>query len=67
MRRHPRDREPFGRLLTIGIIVAAPPIGIRHDRLAADLVKGDILRRMPRGRGEHQHAFGAAWPIGSKA
>jgi len=28
------------------------PVGIGHDRLPADLVKGNVLRRMPRGAGD---------------
>ena len=43
VRRHPRDRQPALRPLALEQIIAAAPIGIGHDRLAADLVKGDVL------------------------
>ena len=36
------------------MIAAAAPFRIGHDRLTADLVEGDVLRRMPRGAGDRQ-------------
>ena len=33
-------------------VAAAAPVGIGHDGLAADLVEGDVLRRMPGRRGD---------------
>ena len=48
VRRHPRHREARGGRILAFIIVAAAPFGIGHDRLAPDLVEGDVLRRMAR-------------------
>ncbi len=53
MRGHARDREPATRL-GLGEIAAAPPVGIGHDRLPADLMEGDVLRGMARGRRDRQ-------------
>ncbi len=47
-----------GRRATV--VVAAPPVGVGHDGLAADLVEGDGLRGLPRRRGQRHaqvHAF----------
>jgi len=49
VRRHARDRQPFGRGAVAAVILAVLPVGIGHDRLPPHLVKGDILRRMARG------------------
>ena len=34
------------------LIGAGPPIGVGHDRLAADLVEGDVLGRVARRRSD---------------
>ena len=66
MRRHPRDGEAvFGALPAA--VIAAFPLGIGHDRLPSNLVKGDVLRRMPRGAGDHQRGAGPLGPVGGKA
>ena len=46
-------------------VIAAAPIGIGHDRLAADLVEGDVLRRVPR-RGGDRHRGEDALGIGRR-
>ncbi len=52
MRRHPRDRQPRrGRVAAV--IIATAPVRIGHHRLAPDLVEGDVLRGVPRGRRDH--------------
>lgn len=51
----------LGRTLAGGVIVAAAPVRVRDHRLAADLVKGDVLRGMARrgrDRDRREHAFG---------
>ena len=63
MRRHPRDGEACARHLPIGIIVAPAPLRVGHDRLAPDFMKGDILRAVPRGRGNDDTAFD---PVGEE-
>ena len=61
VRRHARHRQAAGRAPAGVQVVAALPVGIGHDRLAADLVEGDVLRRMAR-RGGDRH--GAEHPLG---
>ncbi len=48
VRAHARDREPAPRIGALGEIAPAAPFRIGHHGLAADLVEGDVLRRMPR-------------------
>jgi hypothetical protein len=55
--------RPALRLLALGQVVAAAPVGIGHDRLAADLVEGDVLGRVARGAGDRhgaEHVLGIA-------
>ena len=54
VRAHARDREPAPRIGAFGEIAPAAPFRIGHHRLAADLVEGDVLRRMPRRRRDRQ-------------
>ena len=58
MRCHPRHREArIGRrrrILVVAVIIAPAPVGIGHDRLAPDLVKGDVLRAVLGRRGNDQ-------------
>ena len=63
VRGHARDGEPVARHLAVRVIVAAAPVRIGHDGLAADLVEGDVLRGMPGGRRDRhgaEHAVGVA-------
>ena len=63
VRAHARDREPAPRIGALDEIAAVPPIRIGHHRLTADLVEGDVLRRMARRAGDRQraeHALGIA-------
>ncbi len=58
---HARDGEAAIGAFAGRQIVAVAPIGIGHDRLAADLVEGDVLRRVARGGGDRhggEHALG---------
>ena len=51
MRGHARDREAFRRPGALDEISPAPPVGVGHHRLSADLMEGDILRGVTsRGR-----------------
>ncbi len=52
MRRHARHRQATLRGAVLADVIALAPVGIGHDGLAADLVKGDVLRRMARRRGD---------------
>ena len=54
VRAHARDREPAPRIGALDQIAAAAPFRIGHHRLAADLVEGDVLRRMARRAGDRQ-------------
>jgi hypothetical protein len=54
VRAHARDREPALRIGSFDEIAAVPPFRIGHDGLAADLMEGDVLRRMPRRRCDRQ-------------
>ena len=54
MRAHARDREAAARIGAFQKIAAAAPFRIGHDRLAADLVERDVLRRMAGGAGDRQ-------------
>ena len=56
MRAHARDREPAARIGAFDQIAAAAPFRIRHHRLTADFVEGDVLRRMARRAGDRQRA-----------
>jgi len=47
VRAHARHRQPAARIGALEQVAAAAPLRIGHHRLAADLVKGDVLRRMP--------------------
>ena len=61
MRGHARHRQPGFRPGTLQQIAAAAPFRVGHDRLAPDLVKGDVLRRMAGGGGDRhrgEHRFG---------
>ena len=51
---HARDAEALGRRLA-AVVVAAAPVGVGHDRLAADLVEGDRHGGLAR-RGGQRHA-----------
>src|SRR3546814_11134926 len=56
-------REPAVGPRVMRQIIAAAPVRVGHDRLAADLVEGDVLRRAARRRGDRdggEHAFGIA-------
>ena len=52
VRGHARHRQAARRHGLVQAIVAALPFGIGHDRLTADLVEGDVLRRMAGRRGD---------------
>ena len=57
---HARHAEALGRRLA-AVVVAAVPVGVGHDRLAADLVEGDRLRGLAGGGGQGHaevHALG---------
>ena len=54
MRAHPRHREPAPRIDALGKIAPAAPFRIGHNRLSADFVEGDVLRRMARRGGDRQ-------------
>ena len=56
VRAHARDGEPAARIAALHQIAPAAPFRIGHDRLAADLVEGDVLRRMARGAGNRQRS-----------
>ena len=47
---HPRDGQPLFRAHALACVVAATPVWIGHDRLATDLMEGDVLRRVARRR-----------------
>src|SRR6516162_11282778 len=49
--RHAGDCEAAHRVSAEAQVAAAAPLGIGHYRLAPDLVKRDVLRRMARGAG----------------
>ena len=49
VRTHARDGEATSGINALGEIAPAAPIRIRHDRLPADFVERDVLRRMPGG------------------
>ena len=51
---HSRDRESAPRIGALCEIATVPPFRVRHHRLPANLVKGDILRRMARRRCDRQ-------------
>ena len=44
---HARHGEALPRAGAFAEVAAAPPLRIGHHRLAADLVEGDVLRRVP--------------------
>ena len=54
VRAHARHRESPARIGVFEKVSAAAPFGIGHDRLPADFVKRDVLRRMPRCAGNRQ-------------
>ena len=64
VRAHARDREPAARIGALDRNSGpAAPFRIGHHRLAADLVEGDVLRRVARRAGDRQrreHALGIA-------
>jgi len=51
---HPRDRESAMRMSALVAVAAAAPVRIGHHGLAAELVEGDVLRRVPRRAGDRQ-------------
>ena len=53
---HARDRKAADRAFAGVVIRPALPVGIGHDRLAPDLVKGDVLGRMARRGGDRESA-----------
>jgi hypothetical protein len=61
VRRHPGDGQALLRPGPMQGVVAAPPVGVSHDRLAADLVEGDVLGAVPGGGGD---ADSAEQPLG---
>ena len=54
VRAHARDREPAPRIGALGEIPPAAPFRIRHHRLTADLMEGDVLGRMSRRGSDRQ-------------
>ena len=52
VRGHARDRKALRRRDALVEVAAAAPVRIGHDRLAADLMEGDVLRGMARGGGD---------------
>ena len=52
MADHARDAQAARRHHALVVVVAAVEIRIGHDRLARDLVEGDVLRRELRRRGD---------------
>ena len=59
MRGHPRHGEALGGVDSFGEIAAIAPVGVGHDRLAADFVERDVLRGMFGGGGDRQGAIDA--------
>ena len=51
---HARDREAPPRIRALGEIAPVPPFRVGHHRLAADLVEGDVLRRVTGGGRDRQ-------------
>ena len=51
---HARDGQSFGRSPALFQVAAGAPFRIGHHGLAADLVEGDILGRMPRAGCDRQ-------------
>ncbi len=58
---HARDAEALDRAHAYFEVTPAAPVRIGHDRLAPDLVEGDILRGMARGGGDRH---GREHPLG---
>ncbi len=54
VRGHPRHREATLGQDALIDVVAAAPVRIGHDRLAADFMEGDILRRVSCGPGNRR-------------
>jgi hypothetical protein len=54
VRAHARHRESPARIGVFEKVSAAAPFGVGHDRLPADFMKRDVLRRMPRCAGNRQ-------------
>ena len=52
VRCHPRHREAARRVMAEAQITSAAPIRIGDNRLAADFMKGNVLRRMTRRAGD---------------
>ena len=59
VRRHARHRQPCAGDRTARIIIAAAPVGVGHDRLPTDFVKGNVLGAVPRRGGDDDAAFDA--------
>ena len=53
---HAGHGQAFFRPHAGDLIGPAPPVRVGHDRLAADLVEGDVLGRMPRRRADAHRA-----------
>ena len=61
MADHARDAQAAHRHHALLVVVTAVEIGVGHDRLARDLVEGDVLRRELGGGGDDDgvaHALG---------
>ena len=67
MRGHAGDGKPGVGCLAGAVIIALLPVGIGHDRLAADFLEGDVLRRHGRGAGNAQHPGRKIGPVGRQA
>ena len=52
VRRHARHGEPPLGMPAVVQVIPAAPVRVRHDGLAADLVEGDVLRRMAHRGGD---------------
>ena len=49
---HACHGQPLRRVLSLVQVIAPAPVGIGHDGLAPDFVKGDVLGRMVGGGGD---------------
>ena len=56
---HARDAQAARRHHALVVVMAAVKVRVGHDRLARDLVEGDVLRRELRRRGDHDRVADA--------